>query len=59
LDGLKVYGEDYGYSSDDGGPDEVLNSRADDDAPHEEGPVSGINCCAKNSIFIPYDLPLF
>jgi hypothetical protein len=41
LDGLKVYGEDYGHSSDDDGLDAVPNSGADDDAPHEEGPDSG------------------
>ena len=38
LDGLKVYGEDYGHSNDDDDLDTVPNSRADDDAPHEEGP---------------------
>ncbi len=40
LDGLKMYCEDYGHSSDDGRPDEVPNSESDNDAPHEEGPVS-------------------
>ena len=49
--GLKQYGEHYGSSSDDGGPDGVPNSGADDDAPQEEGPVSGINCCAKKFNF--------
>jgi hypothetical protein len=49
--GLKQYGDDYGSSSDDCGPDDAPNSWADDDAPHEEGPVSGINCCAKKFNF--------
>ena len=49
--GLKQYGDDYGSSSDDCGPDDAPNSWADDDAPHEEGPVSAINCCAKKFIF--------
>jgi hypothetical protein len=40
LEGLKQYGSDYGSSSDDGGSDDVPNSGADDDAPHEEGPVA-------------------
>ena len=51
LVGLKQYGDDYGSSSDDCGPDDAPNSWADDDAPHEEGPVSAINCCAKKFIF--------
>ena len=51
LVGLKQYGDDYGSSSDDCGPDDAPNSWADDDAPHEEGPVSAINCCAKKFNF--------
>ncbi len=43
LEGLKVYGEDYGHSSDDGGPDELPNSGADNDATNEGGQVRKMN----------------
>ncbi len=39
LASLKMYGDDYGNSGDDGCPDEVRNSGSDNDAPHEAGPV--------------------
>ncbi len=33
--GLKMYGDDYGNSSDDGRPDEVPNSGSVNDTPHQ------------------------
>ncbi len=39
LAGLKMYGDDYGNSSDDGRPDEVPNSGPDSNVPHKAGPV--------------------